>query len=438
MLACCVCAYLFVPLWAISNRMPEILLHYIWQKHLWAGFPQYTTDGSPIEIVSVGQHNTHAGADFSHAHIRINGQDWVGNIEIHVHASDWYKHHHHTNPAYDSTILHVVAHADKDVINSRGERITQCELQYPHDKDYLGMLFSHVSLEDIPCGQQLLETPTLLTQGWKHILLEKRLECKRQAIQQLLHITQQSWAHAFYITLAHNFGFHTNGLPFEMLAIQTPLSCLQKHRNSLFQITAILLGQSGLLEQGASNQEPGLWEEYAFLQRKFSFQPMDGSLWKKARMRPQGAPEVRIRQFAHLLYQSEHLFANLMEAQTIDEMVDLLSLKYGNDELYARVERPLPLGRKSIEILLINTVIPYRYAYTHSQSPISTAIHWLENIKKEDNTIIRQWAMLGQMVKSAADTQALIHLYQNYCQPHQCFNCQIGQQVFQYQQLKLF
>jgi hypothetical protein len=238
--------------------------------------------------------------------------------------------------------------------------------------------------------------------------------------------------------LAHNFGFHTNGLPFEMLALQTPLSYLQKHRNSLFQITAILLGQSGLLEPGAKNQEPGLWEEYAFLQKKFSLQPIDGSIWKKARMRPQGAPEVRIRQFAHLLYQSEHLFANLMEAQTIDEMVDTLSLKYSNDEVYARVERPLPLGRKSIEILLINTIIPYRYAYTHSQSPIDTAIHWLESIKKEDNTIIRQWTMLGQGVKTAADTQALIHLYQNYCQPHLCFNCQIGQQVFAYKQLTLF
>ena len=119
-------------------------------------------------------------------------------------------------------------------------------------------------------------------------------------------------------------------------------------------------------------------------------------------------------------------------------MVELLSLKYGNDEVYARVERPLPLGRNSIEILLINTVIPYRYAYTHSQSPIDTAIHWLEDIKKENNTIIRQWAMLGQNIQSAADTQALIHLYQNYCQPHQCFNCQIGQQVFAYKQLELF
>ena len=300
------------------------------------------------------------------------------------------------------------------------------------------MLFNQASLEDIPCGKHLVEDPTLLTKGWKHTLLEKRLECKRQSIHQLLRITQQSWTHAFYITLAHNFGFHTNGLPFEMLAIQTPLSCLQKHRNSLFQMTAILLGQSGLLESGNRSQEEGLWEEYTFLQKKFSLQPIDGSLWKKARMRPQGAPEVRIRQFAHLLYQSEHLFANLMEAQTIDEMVELLSLKYGNDDTYARVERPLPLGRKSIEILLINTVIPYRYAYNHSQSPIDMAIHWLEGVKKEDNTIIRQWAMLGQNIQSAADTQALIHLYQNYCQPHQCFHCQIGQQVFAYKQLEFF
>ena len=112
--------------------MPEILLHYIWQKRIWSGFPQSTIDGKPIEVVSVGQHNIHAGPDFSNAHIRIDGQDWVGNIEIHVHSADWYKHKHHTNMAYDNTILHVVAKADREVRNSQGELIPQCELKYPH------------------------------------------------------------------------------------------------------------------------------------------------------------------------------------------------------------------------------------------------------------------------------------------------------------------
>ena len=422
--------------------MPEILLHYIWQKRIWSGFPQATTDGKPIEIISVGQYNIHAGPDFSNAHIRIDGQDWVGNIEIHVCASDWYKHRHHMDAAYDNTILHVVAKADKEVCNTRGECLPQCELQYPHGQDYLTQLLHstewHASLSGIPdCGKQLLENPTLLTQDWKKNLLEQRLECKRQSITQLLGITQQSWAHAFYISLAHNFGFHTNGLPFEALALATPLSCLQKHRNSLFQLTAILLGQSGLLKEGDSNYEPGLWEEYCFLQKKFSLQPIEASMWKKARMRPQNAPEVRIRQFAHLIYQSEFLFAQLMEAQSTEKMFELLSLQYDNEDVYNRVQRPLPLGKNSIAVLLINTVIPYKYAYTQHQH-IEDAIEWLNNIPKEDNTIIRKWAMLGQDIRSAADTQALIHLYQNYCQPHLCFNCHVGYQVFGQQQLSLF
>ena len=418
--------------------MPEILLHYIWQKRIWAGFSQYTTDGKPVEIVSVGQHNIHAGPDFTNAHIRIDGQDWIGNIEIHINASDWYKHHHHTNPAYDSTILHVVAKADKEVFNSRGESIPQCQLQYPHNRDYITELLLHGAPEDIPCHKQLAIEPSLLTENWKTILLQKRLEAKRESIAKLLNITQQSWTHAFYITLAHNFGFHTNGLPFELLALQTPLSCILKHRNSLFQITAILLGQSGLLNPSTllTDELTALWHEYCFLQKKFSLTPLLASQWKKAKMRPQSAPEVRIRQFAHLLYQSEHLFSQLMDATTIKDMVDILTLKYSDDTTYSRVQLPLPLGRKSIEILLINTVIPYKFAYTHGN--IHEAINCLQNIKKEDNTIIRQWEMLGQEVHSAADTQALIHLYQNYCQPHLCFNCQIGHQVFSYKQLELF
>jgi hypothetical protein len=222
-----------------------------------------------------------------------------------------------------------------------------------------------------------------------------------------------------------------------LLALQTPLSCILKHRNSLFQITAILLGQSGLLNPSTllTDEHTALWHEYCFLQKKFSLTPLLASQWKKARMRPQSAPEVRIRQFAHLLYQSEHLFPQLMDASTINDMADILTLKYSDNTTYSRVQRPLPLGRKSIEILLINTVIPYRFAYTHGN--IQDAIKGLQHIKKEDNTIIRQWEMLGQEVHSAADTQALIHLYQNYCQPHLCFNCQIGHQVFSYKQLEL-
>jgi hypothetical protein len=426
--------------------MPEILLHYIWQQRLWSGFEQTTTDGLSVEIISTGQYNRNAGPDFSNAHVRIGQQDWIGNIEIHIHASDWYKHKHHTDGAYDNTILHIVCVADKDIENTRGEKIPQCELRYPADRDYMSEWLVHAQEMQMPvyhieCSHQLQSDASLMTEGWKKTLLLKRLECKRQSILQLLSITQNSWTHAFYISLAHNFGFHTNGIAFETLAIQTPLSCLLKHRDSLFQVTAILLGQSGLLnaDTAIDGERKALWNEYEFLSKKFSLTPMQSSLWKKARMRPQNAPEVRIRQFAQLIHHSEFLFSKLIQAQDIDTMVDILQVEVQDTD--TRISLSPKLGRKSIEILLINTIIPYQYAYAIAQQKVkndATVLQLMEAIPAEDNSIIRQWKMLGQTIHSAADTQALIHLYQNYCQPHQCYNCQVGYQIFNQRQLSLF
>ena len=417
--------------------MPEIILHYIWEHCLWAGYAQQTTDGRKVEILSVGEHNRDAGPDYSHARIRIGGREWVGNIEIHVSSGDWVKHHHQLDKAYDNVILHVVRTADKPVYNSRGELIPQCELNYPGDKDYLSALFASAQQMDsaisrIGCAEQLLRDPELITAGWRKTLLNKRLECKKASIDRLLEITKGSWEHALYISLARNFGFHTNSLPFEQLAINTPLSYLQKHRNSLFQLTALLMGQSGGLEPGGfchSDDREALAKEYGFLRTKFGLTPMDPSIWKHARLRPQNSPELRIRQFAQLIYQSEALLSKILDTNEPKDMVSLFEFKDPN----------VPqLGKSSIDILLINTVIPYKYAYAKQHNSHRDAFAMMEQIPAENNSIIRQWRVLGQEVKNAADTQALLHLYQNYCQHHECINCEVGYQIFQDKQLKIF
>lgn len=410
--------------------MPEILLHYIWEHCLWAGFEQKTTDGKSVEIVSVGEHNNDAGPDYSHARVRIDGKEWVGNIEIHVCSSDWTKHHHHLDKAYDNVILHVVRTADKPVFNSRGELVPQCELNYPSDKDYLSELFAAAQQMDsavgrIGCAEQLLRDPNLLTEGWRNTLLYKRLECKRASIERLLEITKGSWEHALYISLARNFGFHTNSLPFEQLAINTPLSILQKHRNSLFQLTAILMGQAGLLEvKDERLRDEGLAKEYAFMQAKFGLTPMNASIWKHSKLRPQNSPELRIRQFAQLLYQSDSLLSKILDTDDLKELEALFAVD--------------KMGKSSIDILLINTVIPYKYAYAKHRNKSFNAQALMAQIPAENNTIIRQWRILGQQIKNAADTQALLHLYQNYCQHHECINCEVGYQIFQDRQFKLF
>ena len=387
---------------------------------------QRTTDGRKVEILSVGEHNRDAGPDYSHARVLIGDKEWVGNIEIHVSSSDWIKHHHHLDKAYDNVILHVVRTADKPVYNTRGELVPQCELQYPGDTDYLSGLFAAAKQMDsavarIGCAEQLLHEPGLLTDGWRMTLLRKRLECKRASIMRLLEITKGSWEHALYISLARNFGFHTNSLPFEQLAINTPLSYLQKHRNSLFQLTALLMGQAGLID------EPTMQKEYDFLRIKFNLTPMDSTIWKHARLRPQNSPELRIRQFAQLLYQSENLLSKILDSDDLNSLHQLFAVD--------------KMGGSSIDILLINTFIPYKYAYAlHRNNPLEAeqAMALMEFIAPENNTIIRQWRVLGQAVRNAADTQALLHLYQNYCQHHECINCEVGYAIFNDRQLKLF
>ena len=85
----------------------ERLLHYVWKYKLYASTSLATTEGLPIAVIDPGIQNTDAGPDFFNAKIKIDGTVWAGSVEIHEKASDWLLHHHDSDKAYDSVILHV-------------------------------------------------------------------------------------------------------------------------------------------------------------------------------------------------------------------------------------------------------------------------------------------------------------------------------------------
>lgn len=418
--------------------MPELLLHYIWLQRVFMAFPQCTTDGRVVEVIDVGKHNLHAGPDFFNVKLRIDDMLWAGNVEIHVCSSDWNRHHHQTDPAYDNVILHVVKRADREVFNSKGDRVVQCELVYPQVENQLErLLVDRLSL----CNQKIAQDPSLIDEGWKHYLLQERMTKKTEAIAQLLALSHNHWEEAFYVTLAHNFGFHTNGLPFELMARQTQLSYLLKHKDNLFQIEAILFGQSGLLTEHTATDDYSrlLLSEYRFMQQKFSLTPIEGGLWKMMRMRPGNFPHVRIAQLAALLHQSEALFSKIIETTDLQALRNLFAVTasdywtahYRFGELSSEEDKRL--GRSAIDVLLINTVVPYQYAYALHQGQETrqqAAMQLLQHIPAEYNAIVRQWKLLGLPVRTAADSQTYLHLYQNYCIEHRCINCDVGYQIF--------
>ena len=109
----------------------EDLVRYVWKHRLFPLTTLITTDGQEVEVVHPGMENRNDGPDFFNAKVKIGGTLWVGNVEIHGKASDWYLHGHETNKRYDSVVLHVVADADREVVRTDGTSIPQLALPVP-------------------------------------------------------------------------------------------------------------------------------------------------------------------------------------------------------------------------------------------------------------------------------------------------------------------
>lgn len=417
----------------------EQLLHYAWKHKMFPLNPLYTTDGQLVEIIDPGLPNPNSGPDFFNAKIKLNGILWVGNIEIHERASDWQRHHHQTDKAYDSVILHVVSCTDSPTFRTDGKPIPQLEFHYPPQlSDNYNELLQTTHYP--ACYRLIPHLPPLMVHSFLSSLQTERFEQKTEQIYQRLNICNQNWEDAFFVTLARNFGFGVNNDAFELWAKTIPLQAVGKHRDSLFQIEAFFFGQAGLLEDPPRDEYTAqLIKEYQFLSHKFNLHLTESCRWKLLRMRPGNFPHVRIAQLACLYHRSQGLFSRLMEMQTLKELRDMLK---GGTSIYwlthyvfgeTSPSRPKTLSQSSVDLIIINTVIPFLYAYGKYKGDerlYNRASALLEELKPENNYIIRLWKECGLEAAHAGDSQALIQLKKNYCDPKKCLYCRIGYEYF--------
>ena len=138
--------------------MKEDLLHFVWRTKRFDLFALKTTEGEQIQIQSFGEHNTHSGPDFFNAKIKIGDTLWAGNVEMHLNSSDWNKHNHSDDRAYDNVILHVVLKEDEPIFRKSGERIPALELKKriseKLSKTYLKLLHNEYW---IPCQHHFFD-----------------------------------------------------------------------------------------------------------------------------------------------------------------------------------------------------------------------------------------------------------------------------------------
>lgn len=413
----------------------EELLHYVWKHKIFPLKELRTTSGLSLEIIDPGLSNSNAGPDFFNAKIKIGEVLWSGNIEIHTDSSDWKRHGHHKDRAYDSVILHVAEQTDCEVFRTNGEEIPQLQLTC---LDNVKNHYKELSRADInpPCYSVFHQLSKLTIHSWFTALRTERFERKARDISERLKRHENNWEDVFFITLARNFGFGLNSEAFETWAGLLSYRSADKHRDSLLQVEAIFFGQAGLLDEESEDEYfRQLQKEYRYLRHKFELRQADDSLWRFSKTRPNNFPHIRIAQLAFLYHRKRALFSRVMEAETAEDAGAIFTVgtsdyweeHFNFSKTSPRQEKTLGTG--ALNLILINTVVPFLYAYglyKSNDSLCERASSFLETLKAENNHVTRSWAGAGLPVHTAADSQALLQLQKEYCDKKKCLYCRFG------------
>jgi Protein of unknown function (DUF2851) len=412
--------------------MTERLLQYIWQFQHFNRSSLTTDEGEPLEIIFPGQFNANQGPDFLEGRVRHGKTVLAGSIELHLRSSQWFDHGHDADRNYTNVILHVVYEHDGG--GPPGIPVLELRSRISH------LLLGHYQalMEKagfIPCEAQIHSVRPLTWTAWKSRLVAERLTRKAKTVFLFLDETKHHWEETFWWILARNFGIRVNVEAFEAMARSLPLKILARHKSSIHQLEAFLLGQAGLLEQDFTEHYPRMLQrEYRFLRSKYALKPIHVPV-HFLRMRPGNFPSIRLAQLAMLLHSSTHLFASVLESESILSVKSSLSVvanDYWNE--HYRLDEPSPfskkqLGEATINNILINSMAPMLFAYGmyHQDEGIKTkAIRWLEEIATESNAITKGFASIGLAGKSAFDSQACIELESQYCKVRRCLECSIG------------
>lgn len=417
--------------------MNEQFLHYLWQ-HKYFFLPNLTTtSGEMLTILNTGIHNLDGGPDFLNAKLRIGELEWAGNVEIHLKASDWIKHQHQINEAYDNIILHVVYDADVQIFRKSGDGIPTFQIK-GHFNEAMYDTFQEMETSNrwIACEKQISTVPRITFELWLERLLIERLEEKTTLLDVHLQQNQFDWEQSFFESVASSFGLKVNSMAFELLAKATPLSLLQKHADNLFQIEALLFGQSGLLDDSYDDDYPNLlWKEYQFLQTKYALIPIDKAVWNFLRLRPSSFPTHRIAQLAQLVYQNKSLFSKAVVSINITSLFALFQVDtseyWHSHYLFDKKSKVNghKLGITMVNLIVINSVIPYLFLYGKhygKESYTKKALDLHDLLPSEDNLIIRGFKSLNINTTTAFRSQSLLQLKKKYCDHKKCLDCAIG------------
>ena len=420
--------------------MKEHLLHYIWQFQLFKPNPTLATEqGELLTVFHPGHYLQMSGPDFFNAQLSIGTQMWAGNVEIHIKASDWYAHHHETDRAYDNVILHVVWESDIPVFRADQSLIPVLILKDVVAPD---LLKRYQQLFDrkrwIACEDQKVALDPIKALNWKEGLYVERLKLKTAPILELASETKQHWEQLFFVCMAKGFGLNANGDFFEKWSKELPIEIVLKYADNLLALEALFLGGNGLLSEDVEDQYgQSLRNEWLFLKHKYQLKESLKGTVQFFKLRPDNFPTIRLVQLAAWYHANSNGAHLVLKAKNIEDFYKLFDVgvsAYWQTHFVFDKEskqQAKKLSKKFVDLLILNTVIPYLHVYFSSkQVDFSDRLFDLvRGLKPESNQVISNYIDLGFVVEDALDSQALLQLKKHYCDRKRCLECLMGRTI---------
>lgn len=417
--------------------MQEAFLHHIWQYKKFQLSSLASTSGEEIQLIHSGQYNTNSGPDFLNAQVRIGGQHWAGNVEIHLKSSDWYVHNHEEDSNYDNVILHVVWQHDVEVFQKGNIPIPTLELKNLIDPKLLNSYHNLLgnNHQFINCEKNIADVPEIIVNNWIETLFIERLQQKTEPILALLSNSNNDWEAVLFCMLFKAFGLNVNGEAFLEIAKSTKFSIIRKLHGKHEKMEALFLGQAKLLVNNSENSyQQQLSTNYSFLKNKFK---LENNLNPKPdffRLRPTNFPTIRLSQLATIYTKEPSLFNKLMNCKELQQYYDLLkvspSLFWQSHYTFEKISKKSHKAttKSFIDLLIINAIIPLRFTYHKilGNDDSEQLINLISEIKREKNSVVDKFNTLRDMQENALQSQSILQLKSQYCDKNRCLHCAIG------------
>lgn len=421
-----------------KNRFgyPESLLHYIWQHQQLQSAGLKTTDGQEVLVRFPGWLNSDAGPDFRQASIRIGSVEWTGSVEIHIRASDYRRHGHRNDPAYETVILHVVWDADEIILRSDGTVMPALEVRpvVAH-----GLLHRYLKLSEssmaLSCASFMRDVPAEVVADMIRQAAVQRLSDRVGMIRQIHTGTGGDWDETCWRVLAWSFGLRVNGEAMLTLASRLPAQILLRYRCEPDMLQAFVFGMSGLMgETARDTHEARLMRMFVRLRSSHRLIPMSAVEWKFSRMRPAAFPTQRLAQLIAFIGKIDGAFSDLLHQYSASSWQRMLACEtdpYWRKHVHFGRPGNMPAGPGAalVHQVRINALAPLLVAWGSSMGLpgyLDKAVAVLEQTAPEDNHRLRCWYNVGIRPANALESQALLGQLRTSCGPRRCLDCGIG------------